>query len=383
MSIAASHRTPIVAAKTPFRADHIGSLLRPMALQEARKQLAAGEITKEGLERVEDRAIGEAVALQRAAGFRVLSDGEYRRTYFHLDFLEQIEGVDIYLDHSTAHFHKANGETLDFSPPKMRIIGKLKRTKPILARDYQVLAGHVGSIGTAKITLPSPTMAHFRTGRRGVDATAYPDMAEFFDDLARVYREELADLTTAGCRYLQMDDTNLAYLCDENMREGSRKLGEDPDTLPALYASLINASLKDVPDNVYTAIHLCRGNFKSAFVAEGGYDRVAEVMFNEIDIDAFLLEFDDERSGSFEPLRFLPKGKQVVLGLISSKLPALESKDEIKRRVEEAAKFAPLDQLCLSPQCGFSSTCHGNDLSFDDQRRKLELVVACAEEIWG
>jgi 5-methyltetrahydropteroyltriglutamate--homocysteine methyltransferase len=366
----------------PFRADHVGSLLRPPHLLEARARAEAGEITPERLQVVEDAAIAQAVALQKQVGLRAITDGEFRRTYFHLDFLTRIEGVESYFDAGATRFHTAAGKTLDFSPPKLRVNGRLARRAPILRRDHEVLAEAVGFEAAPKITLPSPTMA-LRGGRAAVDGAAYPELGEFHADLARVYREEVADLAEAGCRYLQLDDTNLAYLCDEAQREAARRAGEDPEALPLAYARLINQALASAPAGMFTAIHLCRGNFRSAFVAEGGYEPVAEALFTQIDVGAFLLEYDDERSGSFQPLRFVPKDKYVVLGLISSKSPQLEGKDEIQRRIDEAARFVPVEQLCLSPQCGFSSTCHGNELSEDDQRRKLELVVECAEEIWG
>ena len=369
-------------SRPPFRADHVGSLLRPARLLEARAQAEAGAITAAELQRVEDAAIGRAAALQKEVGLRVITDGEYRRTYFHLDFLTQIEGMESYLDAGATHFHTASGQTLDFSPPRLRVSGRIERRSPIMRRDYEVVAEEAAFDGAAKITIPSPTMA-LRGGRAAVDQAAYPDLGDFHTDLARVYREEIADLAEAGCRYLQLDDTNLAYLCDEAQREAARRAGQDPDALPFAYAWLINQALASAPKEMFTAIHLCRGNFKSAFVAEGGYEPVAEALFHEIDVDAFLLEYDDARSGSFEPLSRVPADKYVVLGLISSKTPELESKDEIKRRIDEAARFVPLEQLCLSPQCGFSSTCHGNALSEDDQRRKLELVVECAEEVWG
>jgi len=369
-------------SRPPFRAEHVGSLLRPLPLQAARGRFAEGEIGRDELTAIEDAAIADAVALQEAIGLRSITDGEYRRAYFHLDFLTQIEGMEAYFDDRAAHFHTADGKVFDFTPPKLRITGRLRRADPIMRRDFEVLDACIKSGGLARITIPSPSMA-CRGGRAGVDRNAYPDLDGFHEDLARIYREEIADLAAAGCRYLQLDDTNLAYLCDDAMREASRAAGQDPDALPALYAKLINDSLASAPADMATAIHLCRGNFKSAFVAQGGYDPVAEVLFNAIDVDAFFLEYDDERSGDFSPLRFLPRDKFVVLGLISSKLPRLETKDEVKRRIDEAAKFAPIEQLCLSPQCGFASTCHGNDLSFDDQRRKLELVVEVAAEVWG
>jgi 5-methyltetrahydropteroyltriglutamate--homocysteine methyltransferase len=392
MTVAVQHRAqPASAAEAlpaagrsrpPFRAEHVGSLLRPPPLQAARERFAKGEIGRDELTAIEDAAIADAVALQEAVGLRSITDGEFRRAYFHLDFLVQIEGMQSYVDQTASHFRTAAGEVFDFIPPKLKITGKLARTHPIMRRDHEVIAANIAKGGTARVTVPSPSMA-FRGGRGAIDETAYPTLDAFHEDLARVYREEVADLADAGCRYLQLDDTNLAYLCDDAMRDNARKMGQDPDALPAVYAKLINDSLASAPQDMATAIHLCRGNFKSAFVAQGGYDPVAEVLFNEIDIDAFFLEYDDERSGDFSPLRFLPKGKFVVLGVISSKLARLETKDEVKRRIDEAARFAPIEQLCLSPQCGFASTCHGNDLSFDDQRRKLELVVEVARDIWG
>ncbi len=369
-------------AMAPFRAEHVGSLLRPPALARARARLRAGKIGAAELQAVEDAEVAAAVRLQEEVGLRSISDGELRRSYFHLDFLTQIEGVETYTDPSGAHFRTAGGQMFDFSPPKLRITSRLRRRGPIMRRDYQVLDEAVAAGGVPRITLPSPTML-LRGGRAAVDPAAYPDLEAFVDDLARVYREEIADLAAAGCRYLQLDDTNLAYLCDHHQRDALRSAGQDPDHLPEAYARLINRALASAPVDMVTAIHLCRGNFRSAFVAEGGYDPVAEVLFNQIEVDAFFLEYDDDRSGSFEPLRFLPPGKQVVLGLISSKAPELESRDQVCRRIAAAARRAPLEQLCLSPQCGFASTAEGNALSSDDQRRKLELVVACAREVWG
>jgi len=367
----------------PFRADHVGSLLRPPALEQARALAAKQAITAAELQAVEDVAIAEAVAFQQSLGLKGVTDGELRRAYFHLDFLSQIEGIESYVDpNASAHFRTVNGKVFDFSPPRLRVTRKLRRTGPILRRDFNFIDRQIVGDATAKITIPSPTMA-LRAGRAGIDPNVYPDLEDFSADLTAVYREELTDLTRAGCRYLQFDDTNLAYLCDTHHCDAARARGEDPDQLPGAYAKLINDCLAGTPDDVFTAIHLCKGNFRSAFAAEGGYDPIAEAMFNLIDIDAFLLEYDDERSGSFEPLKYLPKGKYVVLGLISSKSPVLETKDEIRRRIDQAARFAPIEQLCLSPQCGFASTEHGNDISFDDQRRKLELVVDCARDVWG
>jgi 5-methyltetrahydropteroyltriglutamate--homocysteine methyltransferase len=366
--------------KRPFRADHVGSLLRPDRLLTARAARDAGEITSQTLRQAEDDAIREVVAFQESCGLQGVTDGEARRTYFHIDFLEQIEGMEAVMTGMAAHFHREDGD-LDFAPPKLQITGRLKRTRPIMGADFDYLK----SVTTRrpKVTIPSPSMAHFRGGREAVDKAAYPDMAEFFEDLARVYREEVADLGQRGLRYLQLDDTNLAYLCDEGLREDARNRGEDPDTLPALYADLINRSIQGRPADMVTCVHLCRGNFRSAWVAEGGYDPVAEVLFGQIDVDGFFLEYDTDRAGDFSPLRFVPRHKYVVLGLVSSKKPELEDPDDLKRRIDEAAKLVPLEQLCISPQCGFSSTVHGNDVSVDDQRRKLELCVKVAEDVWG
>ena len=375
---------PLATARPrpPFRADHVGSLLRPPALTWARSKAEAGALSSAELQRIEDLSIQDAVAQQEAAGLRVVTDGEYRRAYFHLDFLGRIGGVEGDLASGGTRFHRTDGSTLDFSPPRLKVSGRLARSAPIMRRDYEVLEAAAGPASIAKITIPSPSMG-LRGGRAAVDADAYPELEDFHADLARVYREEIGDLADAGCRYLQLDDTNLAYLCDPAKREAVRAGGGDPDAEAGLAARLINQALAAAPAEMFTAIHLCRGNFRSAFVAEGGYEPIAELLLGGIEVDAFLLEYDDDRSGSFEPLRFLPPGKLAVLGLISSKSGEIESRDEIRRRVDEAARFAPLEQLCLSPQCGFASTCHGNDLSFDAQRRKLELVVECAEAIWG
>ena len=366
----------------PFRADHVGSLLRPAELLDARRRFAAGEIDRAGLRGAEDQAIAGAVALQESVGLRAITDGEFRRASFHIDFLAHIEGLSTAPGDGVTHFRKATtGESMSRAPPKQVVTGKLKRTHAIMGADFDFLKSATSQ--TPKLTVPSPSMAHFRGGRAAVDASAYPDMAGFFADLTRVYREEIADLAARGCRYLQLDDTNLAYLCDERMREGARRIGEDPDLLPATYARLISDAVAGAPPDMVTSVHLCRGNYRSSFVAEGGYDPVAEVMFNQTKVDAFFLEYDDARSGGFEPLRFLPRGRYVVLGLVSSKLPALERKDELKRRIDEAARYLPLEQLCLSPQCGFASSLEGNDISADDQRRKLDLVVEVAREVWG
>jgi 5-methyltetrahydropteroyltriglutamate--homocysteine methyltransferase len=336
-------------------------------------------MTDDQLREVEDHCIRTAVQLQEDVGLEAITDGEYRRTFFHIDFLEILDGVAVH-GGIAVKFHSNSGD-VDFAPPKLEVAGKLKHVQPIQLADFEFLKSVTSK--TPKVCIPSPTMVHFRGGRGAIDRNAYPDMDRFFADLAQCYRDEIASLAAAGCRYIQMDDTNLAYLCDPKLREGAKQRGDDPDELPRTYARLINESIKDRPDDMTVCIHLCRGNFKSAWVAEGGYDPVAEVLFSEMDIDGYFLEYDDARSGGFAPLRFVPKDKIVVLGLISSKTGKLESKDELKQRIDEAGQYVPVDQLCLSPQCGFSSTVHGNDITVTDEIAKLRLVVETAAEVWG
>ncbi|MBC8024322.1 MAG: 5-methyltetrahydropteroyltriglutamate--homocysteine S-methyltransferase [Burkholderiales bacterium] len=366
-------------AKPPFRADHVGSFLRPKALLDARERRAKGEISKEELRQVEDEAIRGIVRFQEDLGLNGITDGEFRRTYFHIDFLEQLDGVQTHAGF-TSQFHTKKGD-VGFAPPVLKVTGKVKHAKPIQRDDFTFLKSVTKR--TPKVSIPSPTMLHFRGGREGISKDAYPDLDEFFADVATAYREEIRQLGEAGCTYLQLDDTNLAYLCDPKMREAARGRGLDPDQLPRDYAKLINAAIAGRPKNMTICTHLCRGNFKSAWVAEGGYEPVAEVLFNELDVDGYFLEYDDERSGDFKPLRFLPKGKTMVLGLITTKLGELESKDAIKRRIDEAAKYAPVEQFCLSPQCGFSSTVHGNEIAREQQAAKMRLVVDISREVWG
>ncbi len=368
-----------VRTRPPFRADHVGSFLRPQALLDARERRKKGEIPPAALREVEDAAIRDVVRFQEDAGLQGVTDGEFRRTYFHIDFLEQLAGVETKGGISVA-FHSAAGN-IDFAPPVMHITGKIRHVKPIQLADFQFLKSVTKR--TPKVTIPSPTMLHFRGGREAISREAYPDMDMFFADVAAAYRAEIRTLSDAGCRYLQLDDTNLAYLCDEKMREGARKRGDDPNELPRRYARLINAAIADRPVDMAVCVHLCRGNFKSAWVAEGGYEPVAEVLFNELAVDGYFLEYDDARSGDFAPLRFVPKGKTVVLGLVTTKLDALESSDALKRKIDEAARIIPLDQLCLSPQCGFSSTVHGNAIALDAQAAKMRLVVETARDVWG
>jgi 5-methyltetrahydropteroyltriglutamate--homocysteine methyltransferase len=363
----------------PFRADHVGSFLRPQALLEARERARKGELTRRELRAVEDAAIREIVRYQEDLGLTGITDGEFRRTYFHVDFLEQLAGIET-RGGIAVSFHTAQG-TVDFAPPVMKVTGPVRHVNPIQLDDFKFLKSVTKR--TPKVTIPSPTMLHFRGGREAISREAYPDLDAFYADVAAAYRAEIRALGDAGCRYLQLDDTNLAYLCDEKMREGARKRGDDPDELPRRYARLINAAIAERTPGMTVCVHLCRGNFKSAWVAEGGYEPVAEVLFNELEVDGYFLEYDDARSGDFAPLRFLPKGKIVVLGLVTTKLGELETKDSLKRRIDEAAKVVPLEQLCLSPQCGFSSTVHGNEILREAQSAKLRLVVETAREVWG
>lgn len=368
----------------PFRADHVGSFLRPSYLLEARAKKAAGKITSEELREVEDRAIEEVVRLQAEVGLSSITDGEFRRTYFHIDFLDQLSGVKSDIP---VAIRKPDG-TEELAPPAIRVVDKVRHIKDIQRPDFLYLKSKVQALGkpalTPKVTIPSPTMLHFRGGRAGISKVAYPELDPvFYDDVADAYGTELQSLADAGCNYVQMDDTNLAYLCDERMREGARQRGDDPNELPHRYAEFINKVVARKPKGMTLAMHLCRGNFKSTHAAAGNYEPVAEALLSEMKLDAFFLEYDDERSGDFRPLRFLGEGKIVVLGLITTKFGKLESKDELKRRIDEAAKYVSLDQLCLSPQCGFSSTVDGNNITTDDQRRKLSLVVETADEVWG
>jgi methionine synthase II (cobalamin-independent) len=369
--------------KAPFRANHVGSLLRSPELRQAREKHERGEISATELRQVEDRCIRDAVKMQEDLGMQGITDGEFRRTLWNADFLRQIEGVKVVegLSPDSAKNFQNPDADVQRSPTQFVVTGKLRHSHGIEVENFRFLASVTKQ--TAKQCIPSPSLVHFRTGRGGVDKTAYPEMADFFADLAAVFREEIAQLAAAGCTYLEIDDVNFAYLCDPKMREGARKIGEDPDRLPLLYANLINECIKDRPANMSVCTHLCRGNFRSAWVAEGGYDPVAEVLFNELKVDGYFLEFDTPRAGNFAPLRYMPKGRKLILGLVSSKTGELEKADDLKRRIDEASKLVPLDQLGISPQCGFSSTVLGNKLTIDDQIAKLKLVVDVARDVWG
>ena len=365
----------------PFRADHVGSFLRPKYLLDAREQFFVKKaITAEQLRAVEDQAITEIVKFQQDVGLQSITDGEFRRTYFHIDFLDQLGGVKTDIPVTI----KRPDGTEELAPPAIRVIDKVRHVKNIQLADFQYLKSQVAAGLTPKVTIPSPTMLHFRGGRAGISREAYPELdPAFYDDVAKAYGDELQSLADAGCTYVQMDDTNLAYLCDEKMREAARQRGDDPNELPHRYAQFINKVVAHKPAGMTLAMHLCRGNFKSTHAAAGNYEPVAEALLSEMNLDAFFLEYDDDRSGDFRPLRFLGKGKIVVLGLVTTKFGEMESKDALKRRIDEAAKYAPLDQLCLSPQCGFSSTVHGNNIAVEAQRAKLRLVVETAQEVWG
>jgi 5-methyltetrahydropteroyltriglutamate--homocysteine methyltransferase len=361
----------------PFRADHVGSLLRPKEILDARDKVAKKQMSAAELRKIEDKHIKDAVALQESVGLRAVTDGEYRRGMWHIDFLEQIGGVEMREGTTTMKF-----QGVDFKPPTPHIVAKVHHKKPIMGPDFAYLKSATKE--TPKVCYPSPSLLHFRGGRGAISKEAYPDLAPFWTDLAKAYNDEMMSLAKLGCRYIQIDETDFAYLCDPKFREMAKKLGEDPDKLPHTYAKLINDSVKGRPADLAVCIHICRGNFAGTWLAQGGYEPVADALFNEIDVEGYFLEYDDARSGGFEPLRFVPKGKKVVvLGLVTTKRPLLESKDELIGRIKEAAKHVPLEQLALSPQCGFASSHHGNPVTTDDQKRKLELVVGVAREVWG
>ena len=366
-----------------YRADHVGSFLRPKEVLEARTKAANNEISAAELRKIEDEAVAKVAELQIQNGLRSVTDGEFRRAYFHLDFLKHVAGIEE--KGQVGNIRHKDG----FSPPTLVVTGKLGHPKPIQVDDFNFLEQAIknnGGAATTKVCIPSPTMVHFRGGRASIDISAYPDLDVFFEDLARVYQEELDSLYAAGCRFVQLDDTNLAYLCDPDMRAAAEKeRGEDLSVLPRKYAALINAAISKRPKDMKIGIHLCRGNYRSKWFASGGYEPVAEVLFKELDVDAYFLEYDDARSGDFSPLRHLPAHKVVVLGVMSSKKNALDEREEIVGRLREAAAIAPqgLDQLCLSHQCGFSSTAEGNELSEEEQWAKVRLEVEIAKQVWG
>ena len=365
------------ASNPPFRAEHIGSLLRPQELQDAYRKHAAGEIDDAALEAIEDRHIRDAVRLQEEVGLRCITDGEFRRTVYWGHFPKAVSGFTEM--EAALQFGDGSGQQLTYTTAIVN--GKLRREKGIATEEYRFVRPI--TYGMPKVTLPSPCSQHYFRWREGISEKAYPDLDEFYSDVARIYREELLDLSDLGAEYVQFDAVSLPLLCDPKLREQVKQRGYDPDQLVDAYIAVDNAALEDRPRGMTVGMHLCRGNNQGKWLGEGGYEHLAEKMFNKLAIDAFFLEYDTPRAGSFEPLRFMPADKVVVLGLISSKTPVLESADELRRRIDEAAAYVPLERLCLSPQCGFASNAPGNPLSFDDQRRKLELVVSVARSVWG
>jgi len=375
----------MVETSAPFHADHVGSLLRPPELLRAREQHQQGTLSAESLREIEDRCIRAVAKLQKEIGLQGITDGEYRRTIWHADFLRQIEGVSVQegvaASGGVVRKFQSGGQEIERSPTRFCTTGRLKHSRGIETDNFKYLAAVTSR--TPKLCIPSPTILHMRGGRDAVDKKTYPDMDRFYSDLAQIYREEIRALAELGCTYLQLDDPNLAYLCDEKMRESVRQIGEDPNQLPRTYAKLINDCIKDRPANMTVCMHICRGNFRSAWAAEGGYDPVAEILFNEFKLDGFFLEYDSPRAGSFSPLRFVPKDKKIVLGLVTTKTGEMETADKIEQRIDEAARYVPLEQLALSPQCGFSSTVLGNNITVDAEIAKLSLVVAVARKVWG
>jgi len=363
--------------RPPFRADHVGSLLRTRPLKEVRAKREKNEISPAELKAIEDREISVIIKRQEDIGLRAVTDGEFRRAFWNYDFLGALPGVESYLGERKIKFQGVNPK-----PMMLRVTGKLGAfsSHPML-EHFKYLKENTRV--TPKMTIPSPSSLHFRYGRDAVPEPIYPDMNEFYHDLGQTYRGAVRAFADAGCRYLQLDEVNFAYLCDQNLRAQVADRGDDPEELPAIYAGIINAAISDVPSDMIVAMHLCRGNFQSTFVASGGYEPIADILFNTINVHGYFMEYDSDRAGGFEPLRFVPKGKTIVLGLVTSKSGRLESKDEIKRRVDEAAKFVPIEQLCLSPQCGFASTEEGNILAEDEQWAKLRMIVELAGEVWG
>jgi 5-methyltetrahydropteroyltriglutamate--homocysteine methyltransferase len=369
-------------ATPPFRADHVGSLLRPDHLLKARDDHAAGRIDADELRSVEDEAIRDVVRMQEDVGLQSATDGEFRRTSWHMDFIYQLGGIrQVEGDSLHVRFHNEEGD-YDYAPPAMQVAERVTLPKTIFADAFEFLRDTVRT-ATPKLTIPSPSMVHYRGGNSSIDQSVYPDIDEFWTDLAGAYAEEVRRVADLGCTYLQLDDTSLAYVNDPAQREHIVEIGGDPDHLHEQYIANINRVLAGRPDGLSVTTHLCRGNNQSMWAAEGGYDFVAEALFGDLEVDGFFLEYDDERSGTFEPLRFVPKGKRVVLGLVTTKRPELEDKDVLKRRIEEASRYVDVDQLCLSGQCGFSSTVEGNRLTRDDQEAKLRLIVEVAGEVWG
>jgi 5-methyltetrahydropteroyltriglutamate--homocysteine methyltransferase len=367
---------PMLRTVPPFRADHVGSLLRPPEVKEARARRERGEIRPQELTAVEDRAIQDVIRKQEAIGLHGVTDGEFRREFWHIDFLAGLHGVESFAAEHGIQFK--GGQT---KPLGLRVTGKIDFTGHPMLEHFRFLKAHVRE--TPKMTIPSPSVLHFRGGRKAVPEAIYPTMDAFYKDLGAAYRKAVRAFADAGCRYLQLDEVNLAYLCDPEQRQMLKDRGDDPENLPQIYADLINTAISDRPADMTITMHLCRGNYKSMWIAQGGYEPVAQILFNTINVNGYFMEYDTDRAGGFEPLRFVPKNKSVVLGLVTSKAGALESKDDLKRRLDQAAKFLDLNQLCLSPQCGFASTEEGNALTEEEQWAKLSRIVEVANEVWG
>jgi 5-methyltetrahydropteroyltriglutamate--homocysteine methyltransferase len=370
-------------ARPPFRADHVGSLLRPKEVLQARDEFAQGEISAEQLAQMEDEAIRDAIRMQGEVGLKSATDGEMRRQSWHMDFIYQLGGIQKVQDETIKVAFHNKDKNFEWAPPSAHVTAPVSLPQTIFADAFTFVRDNVSAGQTAKLTIPSPSMVHYRGGRDAISTEVYPDLTQFWDDLAAAYAAEIQGLHALGCRYLQLDDTSLAYINDPVQREHVKNIGGDPLHQHETYIATINKALAGRPADMTVTTHMCRGNNQSMWAAEGGYDFVADTLFNKLDADGFFCEWDDERSGGFEPLRYLPKGKRVVLGVVTSKNGALESKDFIKRRIDAAAKYADIDQLCLSAQCGFSSTSEGNDLTEQQQWDKLRLIVEVAEEIWG
>jgi methionine synthase II (cobalamin-independent) len=363
--------------KPPFRADHVGSLLRPAALKEARSKHAKGELSAAGLKEIEDREIEKVIKKQEEVGLKLATDGEFRRAWWQFDFFKGLDGAELY---STGEGIKFAG--VETKAESVRVTGKIGFSTHSHIEHFGFVKDHAKV--TPKMTIPAPSTFHFRQGRQSISREVYPDLDGYFHDVAQAYRKAIRAFYDAGCRYLQLDDTAWSMICDPKEQEGSRKRGDDPDSLPDKYMRMTNEALAGRPSDMVVTMHSCRGNFRSTFIASGGYEHVAERLLGGVELDGYFLEYDSERAGGFEPLRFVPKGnKQVVLGLVTSKSGKLESKDDIKRRIDEATKYVALDQLCLSPQCGFASTEEGNILAEDEQWAKLRMIVELTDEVWG
>jgi 5-methyltetrahydropteroyltriglutamate--homocysteine methyltransferase len=381
--IRTKERTMANVAKPPYRADQIGSLIRPDHLLKARKQRDAGRLPNERLREIENEAIREVVKRQEALGLHPITDGEFRRYMFHIDFLDQIGGIEKRPGTFKHAFKGGHSHKDDWKPIVYHVVGKLRHERDITVDDFKFLQSVTER--TPKVTIPAPTFVYGRAGLKEINRAAYPDLEEFFADLGRVYQAELAALAKAGCTYVQLDETNLPILCDPKLAAAVRERGDDPEKLASLHIRSINDAISGRPEGLSVAVHFCRGNYRGSWVAEGGYDPIAERVFGTLDVDGYMLEYDDERSGGFEPLRYIPKSKMVVLGLVTTKNPSLESGDTLKRRIDQASKHLPLDQLGISPQCGFSSgAIEGGDvMSPAQQWAKLELVANVAREVWG